>query len=660
MWACDSSEIATSGVDAVGAGDAGVSGVYEKDWPNLGCDPLVPDYCMFPFPSNVHTVADAQSPTGRRVSFLPEAMLTAANGEKTSVTPFNRNDGFSPGGPLLAYFAGATMAGLPDAVHIGDSLKADSPITLLSEDGERVPCWVEIDRSGPNRHLSAFMIRPALRLKDATRYLVAVGEIQGDDGVSIAPSAAFRALRDGSPYDGKGKEGIEARRELYADVFARLAKAGVARTSLTLAWDFTTASRENNTGHVLAMRDQVLAQYETTSPAYEITKVVENPFAEIALQIEGTVSVPLYLDADGVDGTMLFDDAGKPVVNPAQPSAQVKFELLIPTSASAENPVSLMHYGHGLFGSHQEIESDHLRKLANDHGYAIFGIPQWGMSGDDALPTGLRLGSGKIDALLPMFDRLQQSQLNHLVVMRAMINGLAKSAEYGDLIDETERYYYGASQGGIFGGTYMAISTDVKRGVLDVMGQPYHLLLLRSKNFDSYEAVMRIAFADDRDIVLGLALAQMLWDRSEPNGYTPYIQNDPLPGTERHQVLMRVALGDHQVTTFGGQVMARTVGAKHIETGVRDVFGLTKVESINDDSSGYLEVDFGLPPEPLCDIPMNVCEDPHGQGRKVDGAHEQLDTFLRTGKVVNTCPDNVCKYPQLSGCKANEKTPSCQ
>lgn len=663
LLACDgSSSGATKTTRDPGvASDAGMpSDTYDKDWPNLGCDPLVPEYCHFPFPSNVFTKADPDSPTGRRVAFKQDAMLTASNGAKTAAAPFNRSDGFSPGGPLLAFFEGATMSGLPDPAHIEDSVKASSPVVLLSEGGERVPCWVEIDRSGRNRAQSAFMIRPAIRLKDATRYIIAVRDIKGAEGEPVEPSEAFLALRDGKPYTGTDEASIEARRDLYDDIFARLAKAGVGREDLTLAWDFTTASQENNTGHVLAMRDEVLARYETESPPYEITEVVENAFEEIAFQIKGTITVPLYLDGTSVEGKLLVDDADRPIVNEEKSTATVEFELLIPKSASADKPASLLHYGHGLFGSHEEIESDHLRRLANDHGYAIFGIPQWGMAGDDALPTGGRLGQGRIDLLIPMFDRLQQSQLNHLVAMRAMMNGLAKSSEYADLLDESERYYYGASQGGIFGGTYMAITTDVTRGVLDVMGQPYHLLLLRSKNFDTYEAVMRLAFGDDRDIVMGLALAQMLWDRSEPNGYTSYIQDNPLPGTEAHQVLMRVAVGDHQVPTFGGQIMARSVGAKHVDTGVRDVFGLPKVAQIDDGSSGYLEVDFGLPEEPLCGVPMTVCEDPHGLGRKVDGALSQLDMFLRTGKVVNNCRDNVCKYPEFSGCEANAQTPSCE
>ncbi|MEM7436068.1 MAG: hypothetical protein AAF436_13005, partial [Myxococcota bacterium] len=41
----------------------------EITYPLLDCDPLVPEFCSFPFPSNVYAVDDDTTPTGRRVSF---------------------------------------------------------------------------------------------------------------------------------------------------------------------------------------------------------------------------------------------------------------------------------------------------------------------------------------------------------------------------------------------------------------------------------------------------------------------------------------------------------------------------------------------------------------------------------------------------------------
>ena len=160
-----------------------------------------------------------------------------------------------------------------------------------------------------------------------------------------------------------------------------------------------------------------------------------------------------------------------------------------------------------------------------------------------------------------------------------------------------------------------------------------------------------------------IGMAQMLWDRVEPNGYSHHLSENPLPGVGTKTVLMRDAIGDHQVTTFAGQLMARTIGAPHLTTGLRDAWGLTPVESTAS-GSFYNEYDFGLPGQPYCNVPMGMCSDPHGDLRPRVAARKQLDEFLRNGTGTNHCdPEDgdepvtalgVCSYPELSGCNPEE------
>src|SRR6185503_11395868 len=182
-------------------------------------------------------------------------------------------------------------------------------------------------------------------------------------------------------------------------------------------------------------------------------------------------------------------------------------------------------------------------------------------------------------------------------------------------IKSDERYYLGGSQGGIFGSSYMALSTDVTRGVLAVPGQPYNLLLNRSVDSDPYLPVMRQSFTDPIDLQIALELAQMFWDRAEPTGYSHRIEK-PLPGTPAHRVLLQVAIGDHQVTTLGAHVMARAIGAKSLEPAVRPIFGVEQA-STPYEGSAMVEYDFGLPPEPTTNVPMRAGEDPHGKVKNV-------------------------------------------
>ena len=65
-----------------------------------GCDPIVPDPCGFPFPSNVWLVADPKTATGHHVQFGPQT-LPRVSQKQVDPTPWTGSDGFSPGMTLL-------------------------------------------------------------------------------------------------------------------------------------------------------------------------------------------------------------------------------------------------------------------------------------------------------------------------------------------------------------------------------------------------------------------------------------------------------------------------------------------------------------------------------------------------------------------------------
>jgi len=129
---------------------------------------------------------------------------------------------------------------------------------------------------------------------------------------------------------------------------------------------------------------------------------------------------------------------------------------------------------------------------------------------------------------------------------------------------------------------------------------------------------------------------------------------------------MRAAIGDHQVTTYAAHVMARTLNVPHLTTGLRDVWGLTPVES-TESGSFFTEYDFGVPGQPACNLPQWHCNDPHGELRKREAARKQLDAFLRNEVGTNYCmpgdgdpyqatAPGVCSYPGLAQCPMGEET----
>ena len=172
------------------------------------------------------------------------------------------------------------------------------------------------------------------------------------------------------------------------------------------------------------------------------------------------------------------------------------------------------------------------------------------MSADDpshVVPALFDLSKFKV---LP--DRLAQGLLNELFLARLMYHpqGFGTNAAFqnsGTSVIRTDHVYYmGASQGGIMGGPLTALSPDCTQASLLVGGMNYSMLLPRSIDFDLYAGFMYPSYPDQMARPLLFGLMQMLWDRSEPNGYAHRMTDNPLPDTPKHNVTLQIALGDHQ------------------------------------------------------------------------------------------------------------------
>ncbi len=604
---------------------------------STGCDPLVPDVCGFPFPSNAYLVADATTPTGHHVQFGKQTLPMQRN-SPTDPTPWTKSDGFSPGMTVLTYLPGATATGLPDENNLALSVTPQSPTILLdAATGALVPHIGEIDMSATRDGERSLMIRPVVRLDDNTRYIVAVRHVVDANGAVIPPSPAFVALRDGKSFPDAS---IARRRALYADIFAKLAAAGVDKSDLQMAWDYSTASRENNTRTMLAVRDAALAVVGDAGPAYTITSVVDNPNPHIARRILGTMHVPLFLDQATPDGKMVYDAAGNPMQNGF---ADYPFLVQIPNSAITGTPGAILQNGHGLLGSMTEGQDGYMATICDTKDFVEIAVDLTGFASDDVTPI-LEAISGDIGSFAHVVERQQQGMVNQLLALRMMKGSFYKDpmVQWNGVsaIDPTHVYYRGDSQGGIMGTTYMAISTDVVRGLLGEPGLPYDFLLNRSKDFAPFFSLLEGVTDTFFEVQILLGAVQMLWDRSEPDGYAPYITDNPLPNTPSHNVLLAVAIGDHQVTPLGAHLLARTIGAKNMKPVNREIWGIADADAPFT-GNGMTEWDFGLPPAPTTNVPMEQGDDPHDKVRSLPSAIDQSDTFLRTGVVQSYC-GGVC------------------
>jgi hypothetical protein len=601
------------------------------------CDPIVPTHCGFPYPSSVWTTPDTTMATGVHVYFGKTTLPVSTSKQTISQAPLNGRDGFSPGSNIMAHLPGATVTGLPDPNTIAASLSSSSPTVLMEADtGALVPHFSELDVSTTNLEEQAFMIRPALRLKDATRYLVAIRHVVDSKGKDLAPSPVFAALRDGTP---SNEISVAPRRALYADIFKRLAAHGVETKDLQLAWDFTTASQSNTTSWLVHMRDDALAVVGASGPAYTITSTTANPDPEIAVRIQGQMTVPLYLNQAG-PGTNVAIHMGPDGLPSQNGTASFPFIVEVPNSlVTAGKPGPIIINAHGLFGDESEGEDGYLADICNREGYVSVAVDLIGMASEDS-STVLDIISGDVSQFEAIVERLHQGLVNELLAVRMLMGAFASdpAVTFGgvSMIDPSLRFYRGDSQGGIFGGTFMAISTDVTRGLLGEPGAPYNLLLNRSADFGGFFIVLRGSYPNALDVQLGIDLVDLLWDRAEPDGYISYIRENTLPGTPKHDVLIDVAIGDHQVSPLGAHFIARTVGASNLKAVNSEIFGVPDAAS-GFTGSGMVEWSFGLPPAPITDVPMTLGADPHDTLRTLTDAEDMADMFFRTGRIVQTC-----------------------
>jgi hypothetical protein len=320
------------------------------------------------------------------------------------------------------------------------------------------------------------------------------------------------------------------------------------------------------------VRDDALATVGADGPAYTYTScttasgpshdpcgITENPNAYIRRRIIGQMTVPLYLDKPDPGASLNMGPDGMPAKNG---TATFQFLVQIPNSlVNSGTAGAIVQNGHGLFGDQSEGRDKYMAETCDREGYVEIAVDLVGMASDDGASYVPNLLAGDISGFYHVVDRMHQGFVNELLAMRMMMGKMSQDPATifngKPTIDPTRRFYRGDSQGGISGGVYMAISTDVTRGLLGETGAPYNTLLDRSADFNGFFLIVQGVYPNPLDIQLGLGLIQSLWDRAEPDGYLPYITDDPLPNTPKHNVLMHIAIGDQQVSPLGAHFIAR-------------------------------------------------------------------------------------------------------
>jgi hypothetical protein len=638
------------------------------------CDIIDPAVCLQPFPNDYFTVRDRSTATGIRVNLNLQSMPANRVGIHFDPSDIDRNDGFSPGSPIVTRvpgmdnpraFAKTGAVGITDLVRTYDS--AQPVVVINTRTLQRQLIFSEIDANPTNPANVNLIIRPAVNLDEGTRYIVALRNMRDAAGHILEASGGFRLYRDRTITTNPV---VEARRAHFEGIFDTLAQAGIDRDSLYVAWDFTVASERSLSERQLAIRNDAYKQLGDTNladgrvaghaPSYQVTKTTDFTVAqdpEIARQVEGTYTVPCYLNLPGCPTGSRFlypvgSRTGPPTWIPGN-TMTARFTCNIPRIAMQQDGARPSLYGHGLFGSRDEINQGQLKDMAQEHDF-VFCATDWvGMACTDLPPTDPQsavalftdfiehhhlpnapdcdvptalLDETNLSNFPTLVDRLDQAYVNFMYLGRLMIHpqGFAANAAFHDggghsVIDNSHLYYDGNSQGGIFGGALIALEPDITRGVIGVPGMDYSMLLQRSSDFGTgappmpnptdpgsfipqYAYPLYQSYPDQLERQLILSLIQQMWDHSDPDGLAHHMTSDPLPDTPAHVVLMQGGLGDHQVSQFAAEIEARTIGA-HIhlpwadpgrDPEINDLpYGLPPISSYPFAGSAYVLWDIG-------------------------------------------------------------------
>ena len=539
------------------------------------CDAFASRACLMPFPNDMNlTVRDKKSPTGLRVHLPAKAMPANKSGKRITTGEYNRQDGFSPGQTIVVNVKGLhtqkafDRSKLVPLDDLGRSFaKRAGVVVINAKTRKRQLIYAELDANATSASQRMLLIHPGKNFDEGARYIVALRGLRTASGKKIKPSKGFAALKRG--------KGAKRLRKRYKGIFKTLKRAGIAKGNLTLAWDFTIASERGLTARMLKIRNNAFAQLgdknladgkvEGSAPKYTITKVVDNPDAQILRRISGTFQVPCYLNVQGCPPGARFHYSSKakdalPTQLPGN-TQTATFECAIPRAALT-SPAHAALYGHGLLGGPDEIDGTGVKAMSQEHDFAFCATAWSGMSAED-IPNAVKL-LGNLAGFSSLADRNQQGFLNQMYLGRLLIhpNGLTANPAFKGLVDPSALYYDGNSQGGILGTALTAMAPDFTRAVLGVPGINFSVLLTRSSNWDVYGQVFNPAYTKQADRPLILSLINLLWDRGEGDGWAHHVTTDPPAGTPAHRVLMHAAVGDFQVTTYQADVEARTIGAR--------------------------------------------------------------------------------------------------
>ena len=598
------------------------------------CDPLAPSACMLPWPTDRYLKRKTSNRTGFQIDYDPDAAWVNVYGTRVDVTPFARYDGYSPSSQILTVFdepADLSEAAFWDSID--RSMDEDHPTVLLdTETGERLPHWIENDARATDPDETVLFIRPTTRLHPNRKYAVAIRGLSGLSGDPLEPSPAFLALRDERPSD---HAGVEQRRATHETMFEELRGAGVERSELQQAWWFHTASDESTQGSFISMRADSMEWVGEEGIGCTYSDVHDSITG--GRTIEGTVTVPWYLDAPSPPATLVRGSDGNPVY---QGTEEVYFKAYVPGSLLT-NPEegTFVLWGHGLFGSGPPMmDSSSIQQIAEDEGMVMAATDWHGMSSKDLLFLAGALSD--VSNFYMLGENLQQGMLINNALTRSILGVCGNDEPFlrndgGRAAATTGAQFIGVSQGSVLGGTFLTQSPDIERGALIVGGANFSFMIERSIHFNTYEALLMPSYGSRLVTAQLMAFSQHVWDNAESAAYLAQAREGfEDAGPKRYLYL--VAHNDSQVPNLASDVAVRIADLPVLQDSSYHPYGAEVIDGPTTESA-FVSFDMGDRDTPRGNDSPDTDDGGHDSAAITPQGVEMITDFFEYGEIASTC-----------------------
>jgi hypothetical protein len=188
----------------------------------------------------------------------------------------------------------------------------------------------------------------------------------------------------------------------------------------------------------------------------------------------------------------------------------------------------------------------------------------------------------------------------------------------------------------------MALSRDIVRGVLNVPGSTWNLMMMRSHDFQGLKTFLNSVYPDFLDQQILIAALQSYWDYTDPISFASHVIKDPLASTPPKRILVQEAINDAQVPNLATRILVRALGipGTNLE---QPVYGVDVQPAPLD--SAYTQWDVHpLPVPPDVNVPPPSDNGAHEAIRRLDPLIQQLQAFFKPdGRVTQTC-SGLCVF----------------